>query len=189
MLPIAILAGGQALRLRPTTATVPKSLIPIAGEPFLAHQLRLLRRSGLEHVVLCVGFLGEQIQDFAGDGSAFGLHVEYVSDGPSPLGTAGAIRKALPLLGNTFFVLYGDSYLACDYRDVQNAFAAANADALMTVVSADDRPHIEAVLQDISQRVEMLRLRVDHLEAAIESCVESIRQLREATQDIRELPP
>ncbi len=137
VLPTAILAGGQATRLRPLTATVAKSLVRIAGEPFLAHQLRLLRGAGIERVVLCVGFLGDQIVEFAGDGSAFGLDVDYVWDGLSPLGTAGAIRKALPALGDRFFVMYGDSYLTCDYRAVQDAFVAGGADALMTVVRTD----------------------------------------------------
>ena len=72
MLPIAILAGGLATRLRPVTETIPKALIEVAGEPFLAHQLRLLRRNGFERVVMCVGYLGEKIQAFAGDGRAFG---------------------------------------------------------------------------------------------------------------------
>src|SRR5882757_1086650 len=105
MLPIAILAGGLATRLRPITATIPKALVEIAGEPFLAHQLRLLRGSGYERVVMCVGYLGEMVREFAGDGRAYGLSVEYSfdSDGQawSPatlLGTAGSIRKALPLL-------------------------------------------------------------------------------------------
>src|SRR4051794_31517259 len=102
MLPIAILAGGLATRLRPITETIPKALIEIAGEPFLAHQLRLLRRNGFERVVLCIGYLADQIRDFAGDGSAFGLRIDYSVDGPRLLGTAGAIRRALPLLGDSF---------------------------------------------------------------------------------------
>src|ERR1044071_9702153 len=114
MLPIAILAGGLATRLRPMTETIPKALVEIAGEPFLAHQLRLLRAAGYERVVLCVGYLGKMVREFAGDGSAFGLYVEYSFDGPTLLGTAGAIVRALPLLGPRFSVIYGDSYLPCD---------------------------------------------------------------------------
>jgi NDP-sugar pyrophosphorylase family protein len=133
MLPIAILAGGLATRLRPVTETIPKALIEIAGEPFLAHQLRLLSRNGIERAVLCVGYLGEQIRDYAGDGNAFGLKVEYAFDGPQLLGTAGAIKRALPLLGEEFFVIYGDSYLPCDYGAVARAFADSGQPALMTV--------------------------------------------------------
>jgi hypothetical protein len=93
---LALLAGGLATRLRPLTSFMPKSLIHIAGEPFLAHQLRLIRAGGIREVVLCCGFLGEQIEDFAGDGSRFGLSITYSHDGPQPLGTGGALLKALP---------------------------------------------------------------------------------------------
>ena len=133
MLPVAILAGGLATRLRPLTETIPKSLIPIRGEPFIAHQLRLLQNRGIERVVLCVGYLGEMIREFARDGKVFGLSIDYCWDGPEPLGTAGAIRNALPLLGDAFLVMYGDSYLLCDYRAVEDAFHASGKRALMTV--------------------------------------------------------
>jgi len=133
MLPIAILAGGLATRLRPVTATIPKALIEVAGEPFLAHQLRLLRRNGFERVVMCVGYLGEKIQAFAGDGRAFGLRVEYAFDGPQLLGTAGALRCALPILGDEFAVIYGDSYLPCDYAAAERAFDESGKLGLMTV--------------------------------------------------------
>jgi NDP-sugar pyrophosphorylase family protein len=139
MLPVAILAGGLATRLRPVTDTIPKALVDINGEPFLAHQLRLLRRSGLERVVLCVGYRSEQVREFAGDGSAFGLELEYSSDGPRLLGTAGAIRRALPLLGEHFFVLYGDSYLPCDYFAVEKSFLASAKSGLMTVHANEGR--------------------------------------------------
>jgi len=133
MLPVAILAGGLATRLRPLTEAIPKALLPIRGEPFLAHQLRLLSRSGIDRAVLCLGYLGGQIQNYTGDGAAFHLRLDYSFDGPTPLGTAGALRKALPLLGDEFLVLYGDSYLPCDYGAVENAFHAAGKAALMTV--------------------------------------------------------
>jgi N-acetyl-alpha-D-muramate 1-phosphate uridylyltransferase len=133
MLPVAILAGGLATRLRPLTETLPKSLIEIQGEPFLAHQLRLLSQAGIEKVVLCVGYRSEQIRDFAGNGRRFNLDVEYSFDGPQLLGTAGALRQALPLLGPAFFVLYGDSYLPCDYGAVERHFLASEKLGLMTV--------------------------------------------------------
>jgi len=133
MLPLAILAGGLAQRLRPLTESLPKSLVPVAGEPFLAHQLRLVRNRGVREVVLCVGHLGEMIRDFAGDGRRFGLEVQYSFDGGQLLGTAGALRKALPLLGDRFLVMYGDSYLPCDYYAVEDAFLASRKLGLMTV--------------------------------------------------------
>jgi MurNAc alpha-1-phosphate uridylyltransferase len=133
MLPIAILSGGLATRLRPATETIPKALIDINGEPFIAHQLRLLSGAGVERVVLCVGHLGEMIEEFAGDGSRYGLRVSYSRDGAKPRGTAGAVRNALPLLGDQFLVLYGDSYLRCDYLAVERAFIGCGQPGLMTV--------------------------------------------------------
>jgi N-acetyl-alpha-D-muramate 1-phosphate uridylyltransferase len=137
MLPIAILAGGLATRLRPVTATIPKALIDVEGEPFVAHQLRLLRSQGAERVVLCLGYRGEMVRDRVGDGSRLGLSVGYSFDGDKLLGTGGAIRRALPLLGGAFFVLYGDSYLPCALAEVKDAFESSGMPALMTVFRND----------------------------------------------------
>jgi NDP-sugar pyrophosphorylase family protein len=139
MLPVAILAGGLASRLYPLTRHVPKSLLPIAGRPFIFHQLELLRNQGAERVVLCVCHLGEQIEAAVGNGRRFGLAVDYSVDGSQPLGTGGALKRALPLLGSEFFVLYGDSYLPCSLTAIQAAFAAAREPALMTVLRNDNR--------------------------------------------------
>jgi N-acetyl-alpha-D-muramate 1-phosphate uridylyltransferase len=133
MFAVAILAGGLATRLGPLTARQPKALLDINGEPFIAHQLRLLRRGGLERVVVCAGHLGQAIQDYVGDGHQFGVNVAFSFDGPRLLGTAGALKRALPLLGEHFFVLYGDSYLPCSYTAVQDAFERAGSLGLMTV--------------------------------------------------------
>jgi len=139
MLPVAILSGGLATRLRPATESIPKALIEIHGEPFIAHQLRLLKKMGVGKVVICVGYLGEMIQDFVRDGRQIGLSVAYSPDGPSLQGTAGAVKKAIPLLGEQFLVLYGDSYLECDYEAVSRAFLASGQSGLMTVVRNQNR--------------------------------------------------
>ena len=133
MLPLAILAGGLATRMRPLTEKIPKSLLEVAGTPFVFHQLRLLQRQGIDDVVLCVGYLGEMIEERVGNGESFGLHVRYSYDGPRLLGTAGALKQALPLLGCAFFVLYGDSYLTCDYNAVQTTYEKSGKSALMTI--------------------------------------------------------
>jgi len=130
---VAVLAGGLAKRMRPLTLTLPKALIEVAGEPFIAHQLRLLRREGASEVVLCLGHLGEQVEAFVGDGSAYGLRVRYSREGEGLLGTGGALRKALPLLGSPFLVLYGDSYLDFAFASALEAFRKSGLDALMTV--------------------------------------------------------
>jgi|SRR6185437_612005 len=132
-LPVAILAGGLATRLRPITEKIPKSLLDINGEPFIAHQLRLLRQNGINRVVICVGYLGEMIRDFVGDGNKFGLDVDYSFDGPLLLGTGGALKKALPKLNHEFFVIYGDSYLPCDYMHAQKQFVGSGKLSLMTL--------------------------------------------------------
>lgn len=133
-LPVAILAGGLAKRLRPLTGRMPKSLIEVAGRPFIIHQLNLLRRKGLKEVVLCVGYLGEQIQKVVGDGALWGVRVKYVFDGPKLLGTGGALRHALPELGDAFFVMYGDSYLDCDYVAIERFFRRSGCLGLMTIL-------------------------------------------------------
>jgi N-acetyl-alpha-D-muramate 1-phosphate uridylyltransferase len=139
LFPAAILAGGLATRLRPLTQSMPKSLVEINGEPFIAHQLRLLSRHRVSEIILCIGFLGKQIRDFVGDGTHFGVQVQYSEDVATQLGTAGAIRKALGLLPDSFFVLYGDSYLTCSFETVQAAFLAAGKAGLMTVFANHGR--------------------------------------------------
>jgi NDP-sugar pyrophosphorylase family protein len=138
-IPVAILAGGLATRLRPVTEKIPKSLVPVAGKPFLAHQLELLHARGIRHAVLCLGYLGEMIQRDFGDGRAFGVRLDYSFDGPKLLGTGGAIRRALPLLGGEFFVLYGDSYLPVDYHAVANFFQRSGKLGCMTVYRNEGR--------------------------------------------------
>jgi NDP-sugar pyrophosphorylase family protein len=137
--PAAILAGGLATRLRPITQTIPKAMIEVAGRPFIEHQLTLLRRNGIYRVVLCLGYLGEQIEQHLGDGSAFGLDLRYSYDGDRLLGTGGALRRALPLLDEVFWVLYGDSYMDIDYPAVLAHFRAGHARGLMTVIHNENR--------------------------------------------------
>jgi len=137
--PVAILAGGLATRLRPVTEKMPKALLKVAGQPFLTHQLRLLQASGIRKVVLCVGYRGEMIEQEFRDGSQLGVELSYSFDGPELLGTGGAIKKALPLLGKRFLVLYGDSYLPIDYATPARAFLACGKLGLMTVFGNEGR--------------------------------------------------
>ena len=132
-LPVALLAGGLATRLRPITAKIPKLLVEVAGEPFFTHQLRLLKAAGLTEIILCVGYLGEQIVELYKNGSNYGVNIKYSFDGPKLLGTGGALIQALPLLGDSFYVLYGDSYLPIDYRKIGDHFINSGKQGLMTV--------------------------------------------------------
>ena len=146
--PVAVLAGGLATRLGPVAAAVPKALVEVAGRPFIDHQLMLLHRHGVRRVVLCVGHWGEQVEEHVGDGRRFGLEVAYSFDGPAPIGTAGALKHALPKLGEIFWVLYGDSYTDFDFSNALDAFAkcAPAVVGLMTVLKNDgrwDRSNVE----------------------------------------------
>ena len=151
---IAILAGGLATRLRPLTDDIPKALVPVGGRPFLEHQLELLASHGLSRVVLCLGYRGEQVRDHFGDGHRFGVDIQYSFDGPTLLGTGGALRQAFPLLSDPFVVLYGDSYLLADYPGVIRAFADARTQTppplgLMTVFeNRDERDRSNVIFRN-----------------------------------------
>jgi NDP-sugar pyrophosphorylase family protein len=135
MPPVAILAGGLATRLGDVTKTIPKALLDIAGKPFIAYQLELLRAAGVTKVVMCIAHLADQIEAVLGDGRAYGLEIAYSHD--KLLGTGGALRNALPLLGDEFLVMYGDSYLLCDYAGIAAAWQASGKLGLMTVYKND----------------------------------------------------
>jgi NDP-sugar pyrophosphorylase family protein len=131
--PVCILAGGLGTRLGSAVADTPKPLLEVAGQPFLCHQLRLLARYGASRAVLCVGYLGELIEQRIG-AEQFGISLSYSYDGPSLIGTLGAIRNALALLGERFLVLYGDTYLRLDYGDVARSWQASGLPGMMTVL-------------------------------------------------------
>ncbi len=131
--PVIILVGGTATHLRPLTEEIPKALVNVGGQPFIAQQLRLLHSHGIVHVVISACYRGEMIRDFVGDGDRFRMKIEYVFDGDHPLGTGGAVRRALNMMDGSFFVLYGDSYLPCDYSGIQEFFKVSNRPGLMTV--------------------------------------------------------
>lgn len=139
MFPVAILAGGLATRLRPITETIPKALVDVAGKPFIVRQLNYLRQQGINHVVLCIGYLGEMVREEVGSGERFGLEVSYSEDGPDLLGTGGALVKAIPLLGDDFFVLYGDSFLPVNFSVAQSAYEGSGHPALMTVLKNQNK--------------------------------------------------
>lgn len=136
--PVCILAGGRGTRLGPRVRDTPKPLLEVAGQPFLLHQLRLLADHGAREAVLCVGYRGEQIAERIGD-QRFGVHIHYSHDDPELDGTLGAVRRALPLLGDRFLVLYGDTYLRIDYGAVDSAWSVSGLPAIMTVLRNEGR--------------------------------------------------
>lgn len=138
MLPLAILAGGFGTRLGLLTRNNPKCLIEINGKPFVDWQLELLCKNGYSDFVFCVSYMSEVIQNHLGDGKQFGARIRYSVDGETQLGTGGSIRKAIPLLGDKFGVIYGDSYLPISYLSVEKKFLNSNLCALMTVYKNDN---------------------------------------------------
>jgi NDP-sugar pyrophosphorylase family protein len=139
MLPVVILAGGLGTRLGPVTEHIPKLLADIAGRPFAEYQLDALQPQGVTHVVYCLGHLGEQVIGELGDGRRWNMHFDFVMDGPVLLGTGGALHRAIPVAGERFFVLYGDSLLTCDFAAIERVYEASGRACLMTVFRNDDR--------------------------------------------------
>lgn len=136
---VAILAGGLATRLRPITETIPKAMVPIHGKPFLEYQIDFLKKNGVKELVLCVGYLSEQIEQFFGDGHTRGVSIRYVYDGKTLLGTAGALKRAEDQLDEDFFVMYGDSYILLDFQEVYSYFRKSQKLALMVVYKNDNK--------------------------------------------------
>jgi NDP-sugar pyrophosphorylase family protein len=152
MLPVAVLAGGLGTRVRHLTGgTLPKALLPVAGRPFIAHKLDELRRHGVARVVMLVGHGADQLMGYIGDGSDFGIDVEFVDDGDRLLGTAGAVRRALPVLGDAFFVTYGDTLLDVPVATVEERLLGSPCDGVMTVLRNCDRWETSNV--DVSHRL------------------------------------
>jgi NDP-sugar pyrophosphorylase family protein len=135
-----VLAGGLGTRMGRFTSATPKAMIPVAGVPFVHHQLGLLVNGGVSDVLICTGYLGEMIERETVDHPTPGLTVKCLADGPQLVGTAGALRRASAngLLDDHFLVLYGDSYLEINYRSVWDAFDPHRFKALMTVLRNDE---------------------------------------------------
>jgi len=130
---LAILAGGLGTRLGPLTADTPKSLVPVLGRPFLAHQIELVRRAGIKRLLLCIGHYGEKIVERFGDGGAYGVEIVYSQEGDQLLGTGGALKMAEGLLDDAFMMMWGDSYLLLDYAAIWRAFQEQDLPAMMVV--------------------------------------------------------
>lgn len=130
-----ILAGGLGTRMWPAAQAVPKTLLPVAGKPFAHWQLEWLASAGVTSIVYAIGYLGDQVREYVGNGSGWGLDVAYVDEGETLRGTAGALRLAADqrVLDDRFLVLYGDSWLQVDPADVFAASERSGLPALMTV--------------------------------------------------------
>ncbi|HLK36039.1 MAG TPA: NTP transferase domain-containing protein [Polyangiaceae bacterium] len=144
-----VLAGGLATRMRPQTLTLPKSMLQVAGRPFVDWQLERLAQSGMTDVVMCIGHLGEQVRDHVGSGERLGVRVRWSEEGQTLLGTAGALRAALPHLEPAFLVTYGDSFLPFDYADpLRILLAHDDCDGVMAVYKNDGKWEASNVATD-----------------------------------------
>lgn len=131
---VVILAGGLGTRLRSVAPNIPKALVPVAGRPFVYHQLERLKQQGFTDVLMCIGHLGEQIELELGDGTRVGMCVRYSRESEGALlGTGGALVNALPELQEEFLMMYGDSYLPVDFRSLVAWVREAQSFAAMSV--------------------------------------------------------
>jgi MurNAc alpha-1-phosphate uridylyltransferase len=130
-----ILAGGRGTRMQPLTDAIPKALVPVAGKPFVEHQLGWLHGQGIDDIVFCLGYRGAQLREVVGD------RARYVDEGEELRGTAGALRLALDeeVLAESFAVLYGDSYLPIELTPIWQAFRSRREPALMAVLRNENR--------------------------------------------------
>jgi len=138
---IVILAGGLGTRLYPITKEIPKSLVQIQGEPFIHWQLLHIKNNGIKNVVMCLSHKADQIVDYLGNGSKYGIDIQYSFDGQQQLGTGGAILNAIDKLHNDFFVIYGDSYLQIDFQEAYRVFRESKQQALMTYIENFNKLH------------------------------------------------
>lgn len=136
---VAVLVGGLGTRLGKLTEEVPKPMVLVGGRPFLEYEVELLKKGGIDDFVLCVGHLGEKVERHFGDGTGWGVKMRYSYDGPRLLGPAGAVKAAEPLLGDRFFVTYGDAYLRLNYKAMMGALLDSGRLALMAVLQNRNR--------------------------------------------------
>jgi len=128
-----ILAGGLGTRLGELTRDTPKVMLHVAGRPFLYYIIRLLGNQGTKEIVICAGYLGEQVKNFFGDGRKLGVNIKYSEESVKLLGTGGALKQAQAMLDRHFLVLNGDTYLPIDYRKVEEEYLGLGRKALMVV--------------------------------------------------------
>jgi NDP-sugar pyrophosphorylase family protein len=147
-----VLAGGLGTRLRSIVADRPKVLAQAAGQPFLNYILNYLASQGLQQVVLCVGYLADQVQDFAGDGSAWDLHINYSLE-DNPLGTGGALRKASIQIEGPFFALNGDTLFMVNMSALWLAHCSIRPLATVALLPVSDGSARGCVTLDENNRI------------------------------------
>lgn len=133
-----IVAGGLGTRLRPITYEVPKSMVRVNGKPFLEHQIQRLESGGIKTLLLCIGYLGEQIREYFGDGSRFGVNIKYSVE-EKPLGTGGALKNAEKELEKEFILLNGDTVTQVDYKKLMEIHKSSGKTGLVLLYDNSER--------------------------------------------------
>jgi NDP-sugar pyrophosphorylase family protein len=132
-----ILAGGKGMKLRPITYEIPSAMVPIKGKPILEHQIELLRKYDIREIIIAIGHLGEKIKEYFGSGNGMGVDIKYIEE-EKPLGTAGGLRLAKPLLDETFIMIYGDNLFNFDLNDFYAFHLENKSGATIALTTVDD---------------------------------------------------
>ena len=150
-----LLVGGQGTRLKPLTDKTPKALLKVQGKAVTEHIFDLLKKYGIRDVVLCVGYLKDQIKEHFGDGSGFGMNVEYVEE-DEPLGTAGPLKLAKKHLKESFIVSNGDELKSINIPRMFRLHRRKNALGTLALTTVDDPSHYGVARLDGSRIVEFV---------------------------------
>jgi mannose-1-phosphate guanylyltransferase / phosphomannomutase len=148
-----VMAGGEGTRLRPLTSNQPKPMVPIVGKPCMEHILDLLRRHGLNEVVVTLAFMPQAIRTYFGDGESLELDIDYSVE-EQPLGTAGSVRLAHARLDETFLVISGDALCDVDLTALVDAHRSKGAAVTIGLKSVDNPLEFGIVVTDEDGRVE-----------------------------------
>ncbi|MGI5939594.1 MAG: sugar phosphate nucleotidyltransferase [Thermoleophilia bacterium] len=148
-----IMAGGQGTRLRPVTSNQPKPMVPVVNKPTIQHILELVQRHGINDVIMTLAFLPRLIRNHFGDGSAFGMHIEYTVE-ETPAGTAGSIRLAKDLIDDTFLVISGDALTDFDLTSVIDFHKQREAMVTIALKSVENPLEFGVVIVDAEGRIQ-----------------------------------
>ncbi len=132
-----ILAGGKGTRLRPITYEVPKPMIPVKGKPILQYHIEQLRKYGIKDIVISIGYLGNKIREYFGDGKRFGVNITYVEE-QEPLGTGGALGNAKHLFNDVFIMINGDNLIDLDLDEMYESHKKNNRPITIALTAVED---------------------------------------------------
>ena len=149
---VVIIAGGQGTRIASVNSEIPKAMIPVCGKPVIEHQVEMAKRYGFTEFIFLIGYLGEQIEHYFGDGSRWGVHIDYYHE-TKPLGTAGSIAEVRDRLSDDFFVFYGDTVMDIDMRRMVAFHKCHKADATLFVHPNDHPYDSDIIILDKEHRV------------------------------------